>query len=71
MQVNANVTFQLYDVNVQNSNANRLTFLAQNSWTNLSVSMFQSLQVCSRARPDNLSASAKWTLRFKKYSSCP
>ena len=32
MQVNANVnTSQLYDVNVQNSNANRRTLLAQNS----------------------------------------
>ena len=31
MQVNANVTFQLYDVNVQNSNASRRTFLAQKS----------------------------------------
>ena len=31
MQVNANVTSQLYDLNVQNSNANRRTFLAQKS----------------------------------------
>ena len=33
IQVIANVTFQLYDVNVQNSNASRRTFLAQKSWT--------------------------------------
>ena len=52
MQVNANVTFQLYDVNVQNSNASRRTFLAQKSWTTLKVSMFQSLSVCKKGRPD-------------------
>ena len=43
MQVNANVTFQLYDVNVQSSNINRRTFLAQNSYTTLSVPIIQSL----------------------------
>ena len=43
MQVNANVTFQLYDVNVQSSNTNRRTFLAQNSYTTLSVPIIQSL----------------------------
>ena len=52
MQVNANVTFQLYDVNVQNSNASRRTFLAQKSWTTLKVSMFQSLSVGKKGRPD-------------------
>lgn len=52
MQVNANVTFQLYDVNVQNSNASRRTFLAQKSWTTLKVSMFQSLSVCKKGRQD-------------------
>ena len=52
MQANANVTFQLYDVNVQNSNASRRTFLAQKSWTTLKVSMFQSLSVCKKGRPD-------------------
>ena len=48
MQANANVTFQLYDVNVQNSNASRRTFLAQKSWTTLKVSMFQSVSVQER-----------------------
>ena len=52
MQVNANVTFQLYDVNDQNSNASRRTFLAQISWMTLKVSMFQSLSVCKKRRPD-------------------
>ena len=58
MQVNANVTFQLYDVNVQNSNASRRTFLAQKSWTTLKVSMFQSVSVQERETrhwPDSLS----------------
>ena len=58
MQANANVTFQLYDVNVQNSNASRRTFLAQKSWTTLKVSMFQSVSVQERETrhwPDSLS----------------
>ena len=40
---------------VQNSNANLLGFLAQNSWTTLSVSMRVSLYACRRASPESLS----------------
>ena len=41
---------------VQNSNPNLRAFLAQNSWTNLSLSMPVSLYACRSASPESLSA---------------